>query len=77
MYRLYQTNLLKRLGTADMFEWLQKVIADMLAACLSNLPRVISTEFSSLPIELREENIRDAAHLIGEAEEILTKLDID
>ncbi|KAJ8619498.1 hypothetical protein MRB53_028027 [Persea americana] len=77
MYRLCQTILLKRLGTADMFGWLQKVIADMLAACLSNLPRVISTEFSSLPIELKEENIRDAAHLIGEAEEILTKLDIN
>ncbi|KAJ8625879.1 hypothetical protein MRB53_019186 [Persea americana] len=77
MYRLCRTVLLKRLGTADkMFEWLQKTIVEILVACLSNLPLVISMECVCCPIELREESVREAAYLLGEAEEILIKQEI-
>ncbi|RWR89816.1 hypothetical protein CKAN_01888700 [Cinnamomum micranthum f. kanehirae] len=79
MYRLCRTVLLTRLGTADnMFEWLQKTIVEiLLVACLSNLPRVISMDCVCCPIELREESVREAAYLLGEAEEILIKQEID
>eukprot|EP00268_Persea_americana_P045030 TRINITY_DN4569_c0_g2_i2.p1 TRINITY_DN4569_c0_g2~~TRINITY_DN4569_c0_g2_i2.p1 ORF type:complete len:679 (+),score=100.37 TRINITY_DN4569_c0_g2_i2:217-2253(+) len=77
MYKLCRTILLQKLGTADrMFEWLQKTIADIVGACLTNLPKVIYMKCVCNSIEFREESVRDAAYLLGETEEILKKLEI-
>ena len=77
MYRLCHTILLKELETADkMFEWLEKTIFDIVSACLTNLPEVISMICVCNSIESREESVRDAAYLFGETEEILKELDI-
>lgn len=79
MYRLCTTILRKkRRGTSDeTFIWLRKMITDILYACLTNLPRVISMECYCTSIETREERVRDAAFRLGEAEFFLTKQEMD
>ncbi|KAI7979417.1 hypothetical protein LOK49_Contig341G00002 [Camellia lanceoleosa] len=47
------------------------MIAGILGACLTNLPGVITMKCFSSAIEKREENVRLAAQLLGETEEIL------
>ncbi|XP_058106294.1 uncharacterized protein LOC131249500 [Magnolia sinica] len=78
MYRIGETILQDykdKLGTVDkLFKWLQTTIADILGACLTNLPRVISMECFCSSIEVREERVRDAAYLLGEARSILAIL---
>ncbi|KAL3631472.1 hypothetical protein CASFOL_024456 [Castilleja foliolosa] len=55
----------------EMFERLSIVISDILAACFTNLARVIMLNCHSNAIKEREKNIRQAAVLLGESEEIL------
>ncbi|KAH7843249.1 hypothetical protein Vadar_014331 [Vaccinium darrowii] len=55
----------------NLFEELSVMIADILGACLINLPRVISLKCYCNTVEKREKGVRHAARLLGETEEIL------
>ncbi|CAK9173204.1 unnamed protein product [Ilex paraguariensis] len=55
----------------ELFEQLSVMIADILGACLSNLPRLITAKCYSSAIEKREKSVRDAARLLGETKEII------
>lgn len=50
------------------------MIADILAACLTNLGYVITLKCHSKVIEKRERSVRKAAQLLGETEEISAAL---
>ncbi|EYU23601.1 hypothetical protein ABFS83_04G142200 [Erythranthe nasuta] len=76
MYRVTQTLLLARkydvsLTDEELFESLSIMIADIVAACLTNLVSVIISKCHNNAIEEREESVRQAALLFGETEEIL------
>nr|GMD96900.1 ATP-dependent RNA helicase [Ipomoea batatas] len=47
------------------------MIADILTACLTNLPHLIATKCICNAIEKREKSVRDAAIILGETEDIL------
>ncbi|XP_057511755.1 uncharacterized protein LOC130793905 [Actinidia eriantha] len=79
MYRITKTILLELESSSgqtdeDLFAQLSAMIADILGACLTNLPRVISMKCFCSAIEKREESVNRAAHLLGETEEILEML---
>ncbi|XP_059659029.1 uncharacterized protein LOC132305404 [Cornus florida] len=79
MYSVSQTVLLDHISNNDetderLFEQLSVMIADILSACLTNLPRVITMKCFCSAIEKREKSIQHAAHLLGETEEILEVL---
>ncbi|WOH12187.1 hypothetical protein DCAR_0831686 [Daucus carota subsp. sativus] len=76
MYRISQTILLdhqcnSRKAEVKLFDKLCTMIADITGACLTNLPRVITLKCFHSAIENREENVKLAASLLGETEEIL------
>ncbi|KAK4383055.1 hypothetical protein Sango_2813300 [Sesamum angolense] len=76
MYRITQTILLAhkdddQLTDEQLFELLSIMISDIIAACLTNLARVITLKCHRNAIKEREESIRQAALLLGESEEIL------
>ncbi|KAH7836942.1 hypothetical protein Vadar_007676 [Vaccinium darrowii] len=77
MYRISQTILKEYEGNKDahtdgsLFEQLSIMIADILGACLSNLPRVIIQKCYCGAIEEREKSVKHAARLLGETEDIL------
>ncbi|XP_059657520.1 uncharacterized protein LOC132304041 [Cornus florida] len=77
MYRISQTLLLDQEGSKDrmdherLFDQLSVMVADILGACLTNMPRVITTKCFCSAIEEREKSVQHAAHLLGETEEIL------
>ncbi|GFZ16517.1 hypothetical protein Acr_25g0009260 [Actinidia rufa] len=80
MYRISQT-ILSDFAARDydsserLFERLCAMIAEILGACLTNLPRVIPMECQRSVIEEREESVRCAILLLGKAEKILKILD--
>ncbi|KAG8369688.1 hypothetical protein BUALT_Bualt14G0040000 [Buddleja alternifolia] len=57
-----------------LFERLSVMIADILSACLINLTRVITMKCHRNSIEEREKNVREAALLLGETEQVLSFL---
>ncbi|KAL0417094.1 UNVERIFIED_CONTAM: hypothetical protein Slati_3541300 [Sesamum latifolium] len=76
MYRITKTILLAhkdndQLTDEELFELLSIMISDIIAACLTNLARVITLKCHRNAIKEREESIRQAALLLGESEEIL------
>ncbi|XAR54960.1 hypothetical protein NMG60_11030313 [Bertholletia excelsa] len=80
MYRISRTVLLNYKdgeyeGSEKLFERLSIMIADILWACLTNLPRVIPMECHRSTIEAREESVRDAIILLGKADKILEIID--
>ncbi|KAL8041970.1 hypothetical protein ABFX02_09G019300 [Erythranthe guttata] len=76
MYRISRTVLLTRTAETDdeLFEQLSVMIADILAACFTNLGHVITMKCHCNAIEEREKSVRKAALLLGETEEILALL---
>ncbi|KAK2988105.1 hypothetical protein RJ640_023854 [Escallonia rubra] len=78
MYRISQTLLLQHQdnhqSNEELFEQLSVMIADILCACLTNLPGVISRKCFCNAIDKREESVRLAARLLGETEAILNTL---
>ncbi|KAL6008181.1 hypothetical protein ACLOJK_033687 [Asimina triloba] len=78
MYRICQTILMdydnKFSGVDELFEWLCVLVSDIMGACLTNLPRVVSMECYSSAIQAKEDCVREAAYLLGEAESILDAL---
>ncbi|KAI3454475.1 hypothetical protein Pfo_011138 [Paulownia fortunei] len=76
MYRICQRLLIAYEGDylrADegLFEQLCNIIANILAACLTNLMRVIMMKCQRKAIKEKEKIVRQAALLLGETEEIL------
>ncbi|XP_047949556.1 uncharacterized protein LOC125195452 [Salvia hispanica] len=61
-------------GDEEFFDRLIGIIADVLAACLANLERVISDKCRRSAIEEREKNVMQAALLLGRSEGILNIL---
>ncbi|KAJ0872925.1 hypothetical protein HanRHA438_Chr11g0529281 [Helianthus annuus] len=81
MYRISTSILLHlnaqeiSLNDEDLFEWISTIIADILFACFTNLPRVIKMKCHHNEIEKRGDNIRIAAQLLGKSKEILKILE--
>ncbi|KAL4560300.1 hypothetical protein LXL04_032450 [Taraxacum kok-saghyz] len=69
----------------EVFEFISTMIADLLCACFTNLPHVITMTCHEDAIEKREDSIRNAAQVLGKSKKILKilkarqlpKLDID
>ncbi|XP_024984257.1 uncharacterized protein LOC112520190 [Cynara cardunculus var. scolymus] len=80
MYRISQTILFhyNEQGNwktdMELFEWISTIIADLLWACFTNLPRVITLKCHHDAIEKRRERIQTAARLLGESKTILNIL---
>ncbi|XP_076919134.1 uncharacterized protein LOC143579837 [Bidens hawaiensis] len=64
----YRSNV-ERISQDELFEQLSSLIADTLAACLTNLPRVIATKCHK-----SEAGIHAAARLLGETKQIIDNL---
>ncbi|GJW98739.1 hypothetical protein Tco_0180547 [Tanacetum coccineum] len=80
MYRItesillsYHTNI-DELIQEDLFTELSSMIADILAACLTNLPQLIVTKCHESVIEKRESSVNAAAQLLGETTQIINIL---
>ncbi|CAI9267874.1 unnamed protein product [Lactuca saligna] len=58
----------------ELFKWISNIIADLLCACFTNLPRVITMKCHEDVIEKREDSIRTAAQLLGRSKMILKLL---
>ncbi|CAH1452463.1 unnamed protein product [Lactuca virosa] len=82
MYRITETILLSYHGNNDeisqeeLFALLSSMIADILAACLTNLPQVIAMKCHENAIEKREASVRAAAQLLGETTHIINSLQV-
>ncbi|KAK6148372.1 hypothetical protein DH2020_019284 [Rehmannia glutinosa] len=79
MYRIGRTILLSCEGENEvtdegLFDRLSVMIADILAACLTNLPHVITTMCHRNAIEKREESVHEAFLLLGKTGQILELL---
>ncbi|CAI9273890.1 unnamed protein product [Lactuca saligna] len=80
MYRITETLLRSHRETIDhvseegLFEILSSIIADILAACLTNLPQLITTKCHAEQIEKREASVHEAAQLLGQTKQIITTL---
>nr|XP_043623981.1 uncharacterized protein LOC122595635 [Erigeron canadensis] len=80
MYRISQTILLyyhdniDQISQDQLFERLSSIIADIMGACFTNLPRVIEMKCNSTKIEKRETSVQVAAQLLGETTQILNIL---
>ncbi|XP_071719462.1 uncharacterized protein [Rutidosis leptorrhynchoides] len=81
MYRISQTLLLHYNAQPnwptdmDIFERLTSLIADILLACFTNLPRVITMKCHHDAIEKRQDSIRTAAQILGKSKKILNILE--
>ncbi|CAA3000765.1 Hypothetical predicted protein [Olea europaea subsp. europaea] len=58
----------------QVFERLSVIIADIFAACLTNIPRLILKKCSNSAIEEREKSIEEASYILGETQGILEAL---
>ncbi|KAJ0049313.1 hypothetical protein Pint_15886 [Pistacia integerrima] len=80
MYRITQTLLLNHQSTTNqtsekLFEVLTVMISDIMGACLTNIPHVISMKCLSSTIEEREESVRQTVFILGKSREIINLLD--
>ncbi|KAI3731346.1 hypothetical protein L1987_62534 [Smallanthus sonchifolius] len=77
MYRISQTILLhcneqeNLSNDEELLKWISTMIADILSACFTNLPRVITMKCHHHAIEKRSNNIRNAAQILGKSKTIL------
>ncbi|KAL7597449.1 hypothetical protein Lser_V15G28901 [Lactuca serriola] len=80
MYRITETILLsyheniEEVSQEELFAELSSMIADILAACLTNLPQVIIRKCHTSAIEKREASVQAAAQLLGETTQIINSL---
>ncbi|KAJ0764654.1 hypothetical protein HanPI659440_Chr08g0294571 [Helianthus annuus] len=80
MYRITQTILISyhanidQVSQNELFVHLSSVISHILAACLTNLPRVIAMKCHTSVIEKREESVHTAAKLLGKTMQIINSL---
>ncbi|GKC32776.1 hypothetical protein Tco_1040070 [Tanacetum coccineum] len=82
MYRISQTLLLsykssiKTLREEELFSLLHGMIADIMVACFTNIPRVITMKCHESVIEKREASVEAAAKLLGRTKEIINRLEM-
>ncbi|KAI3523298.1 hypothetical protein L1887_01359 [Cichorium endivia] len=80
MYRITETILLSyhadidQVSHKELFEQLSSMIADILAACLTNIPQVIAMKCHTSAIEKREASVHAAAQLLGEITHVINSL---
>ncbi|KAJ0816160.1 hypothetical protein HanPI659440_Chr00c19g0734291 [Helianthus annuus] len=81
MYRVTETILLNchtnidaTVSQKELFDSLSSMIADIIAACLTNLPQAIIMKCHTSVIEEREASVYDAAQLLGETTQIIETL---
>uniref|UniRef100_A0A251UHE7 Uncharacterized protein n=1 Tax=Helianthus annuus TaxID=4232 RepID=A0A251UHE7_HELAN len=81
MYRIaktimhtYESNNLE-ITEDELFSRLSVMIADILAACFTNIPRVIIMKCRESAIEKRENSVRDAIRFFGRTTEIIKILE--
>ncbi|KAL7594990.1 hypothetical protein Lser_V15G28815 [Lactuca serriola] len=80
MFRITETILLSyhenidQVSQEELFEVLSSMIADILAACLTNLPQVILMKCHTSAIEKREMNVHAAVQLLGQTTQIINSL---
>ncbi|XP_076956984.1 uncharacterized protein LOC143632317 [Bidens hawaiensis] len=74
MSRIAQTIIDDKESHDKLFDELSSRIADIMAACLTNLPQVIAMKAHTSVIEKREANVKVAARLLGETKEIIKTL---
>ncbi|KAI3749731.1 hypothetical protein L2E82_20347 [Cichorium intybus] len=81
MYRITETLLLSYhydiidpVNQEELFAQLSSMIADILVACLTNLPQVIAMKCHVSVIEKREASVHTAAQLLGETMKIINSL---
>ncbi|KAL7604203.1 hypothetical protein Lser_V15G18644 [Lactuca serriola] len=80
MYRITETILcsyhenIVQVSQEELFTELLSIIADILAACLTNLPQVIALKCHTRAIEKREASVHAAAQLLGETMQIINTL---
>nr|KYP55347.1 hypothetical protein KK1_001559 [Cajanus cajan] len=80
MYRICKTALLNHELIRDntnerLFEALTLMISDILGACLTNLPLVISNKCLNSTIEEREDTVRHAVYILGKTKKIIEMLE--
>ncbi|KAK7265919.1 hypothetical protein RJT34_33544 [Clitoria ternatea] len=80
MYRVCKSALLNqeimRDNTSErLFEEVKVMISDILGACLTNLPYVISTKCLNSTIEEREDTVREAVFILGKTKKIIQMLE--
>ncbi|KAK9071314.1 hypothetical protein SSX86_009882 [Deinandra increscens subsp. villosa] len=77
MYRITKTILLsyneniEKANPEELFDNLSSMIADIIAACLTNIPQVIVMKCHTSAIEKRKASVNDAARLLGETKRII------
>ncbi|KAJ9549885.1 hypothetical protein OSB04_022428 [Centaurea solstitialis] len=82
MYRVIQTikvkyaNDIEQNGEDGFFGLLSSMIADILVACFTNLPRVIAMKCHEDAIEKREASVQFAAKLLGSTKKIIEKIQL-
>ncbi|KAL4580634.1 hypothetical protein LXL04_016834 [Taraxacum kok-saghyz] len=78
MKRIAQTIIctynISRITERQLFELLSRMIADILVACFTNLPQVITMKCHESAIEKRETSVEVAAKLLGRTTKIIEKL---
>ncbi|KAF5788399.1 hypothetical protein HanXRQr2_Chr10g0463581 [Helianthus annuus] len=79
MYHITKTMLIdneniENVSHEQLFKDISSTIADIIAACLTNLPQVITMKCHTGEIEKREAGVKDAALLLGETKEIIDTL---
>lgn len=78
MYRVGKTLLQgHREKVGGVARWALAAAADVMGACLTNLPTVVAMECSCYSIEVREGRVGRAARLLGEVEEILGMVGVE
>ncbi|KAJ0745360.1 hypothetical protein HanPI659440_Chr10g0397851 [Helianthus annuus] len=81
MYRITETilrnchtNIDATVSQNELFGSLSSMIADIIAACLTNLPQAITMKCHTSVIEEREASVYDAAQLLGKTTQIIETL---
>lgn len=79
MYRISHTILLSFEGENEqtdvkLFDCLSSMIADVLAACLTNLPLAITSKYHRNAVEKREKSMHKALLLLGQTKDIVELL---
>ncbi|KAD3641919.1 hypothetical protein E3N88_31143 [Mikania micrantha] len=81
MYRITQTMLLRYRSDIEpitkkkLFAHLKDMVGDILSACFTNIPRVITMRCHESMIEKREASVRVAANLLGKTTKIIERLE--
>ncbi|PWA46350.1 hypothetical protein CTI12_AA509980 [Artemisia annua] len=80
MYRITKTIMLSyqanndQVSQEDLFAQLSSMVSSIVAACLTNLPQVITLKCHTSAIEKREESVHAAATLLGKTSKIINTL---